>query len=186
MLLSNSARWLPVARRVYLQAIGLLDFLRDGVFLLLRLYFGWHLWISGWNKLRNLAETADFFRGLQIPLPELNVYMAGGTEMIGGMLLLLGLAARPAAIPVMGTMLVAYMTAHSDQFAAFFSNTPVFFKAPPFPYLFTVAMVLLCGPGRLSLDALIGYLVSRHLEAPMAPADRPMMSSTSATSVAST
>jgi uncharacterized membrane protein YphA (DoxX/SURF4 family) len=58
-------------------------------------------------------------------------------------------------------MLVAYMTAHSDQWAAFWTNTPIFFKAPPFAYLFTATMVLLCGPGRFSLDYVIGSFLNR-------------------------
>ena len=46
---------------------------------------------------------------------------------------------------------------------AFFERVPfrahqgVVAIAPPFPYLFTSIVVLLFGPGRLSVDALLGY-----------------------------
>ncbi len=62
------------------------------------------------------------------------------------------------------------MTAHTDQWAAFWTNTPIFFKAPPFAYLFTAAMVLVCGPGRFSLDYAIGRFLDRKEEADAPPA----------------
>jgi len=152
---------IKTARRWYQIEIRLLDRVRDGVFLALRLYFGYKLIISGRGKLMNPEETAAYFRDLDIPLPDLNVYMAGLSELLGGVFLALGLASRVATLPVIGTMVVAYMTAHSDQWAAFWTNTPIFFKAPPFAYLFTATVVLLCGPGRFSLDYVIGWLLDR-------------------------
>ncbi|QJX00809.1 DoxX family protein [Frigoriglobus tundricola] len=153
--------YLNRARRYYQLLIGLLDRLRDALFLVIRLYFGYKLILSGQGKLANPDETATYFRDLHIPLPELNVYMAGATELFGGLFLAFGLASRLAPLPVIGTMLVAYMTAHSDQWAAFWTNTPIFFKAPPFAYLFTAAMVLVCGPGRFSLDHVVGRFLDR-------------------------
>jgi hypothetical protein len=58
-------------------------------------------------------------------------------------------------------MLVAYMTVHTDQWAAFWGNTPIFFKGPPFPYLFTCVVVLLFGPGILSADGIVKTFSSR-------------------------
>jgi putative oxidoreductase len=90
----------------------------------------------------------------------LNVYLAGTTETVCGFLLMIGLASRIITIPLIGTMLVAYLTAHTEQFYALWGSTPLFFKAPPFPYLFTCFVVLLFGPGRLSIDG----MVKAHLE----------------------
>lgn len=153
--------YLKTARRCYQFKIGLLDRVRDFLFLVIRVYFGYKLILSGRGKLANPDETAAYFRDLHIPMPELNVYMAGGTELFGGLFLALGLASRVAPVPVIGTMLVAYMTAHTDQWAAFWTNTPIFFKAPPFAYLFTAAVVLVCGPGRFSLDYVVGRVLDR-------------------------
>jgi putative oxidoreductase len=153
--------YLKTIRRCYRFQIDFLDRVRDVLFLTIRLYFGYKLILSGWGKLANPSETTAYFSDLHIPLPELNVYMAGATESLGGSFLALGLASRIAPIPVIGTMLVAYMTAHSDQWAAFWTNTPIFFKAPPFAYLFTAAMVLVCGPGRFSVDYAIGRFLDR-------------------------
>jgi putative oxidoreductase len=102
------------------------------------------------------AEThTKFFADWGIPLPALNVYLAGATETVCGFLLLIGAASRIITIPLIVTMLVAYLTAHPDQWAAFWDNTPLFLKAPPFPYLLTALIVLLFGPGRVSVDALL-------------------------------
>lgn len=149
-------RLITLARRVYAGEIAVLDRVRDAVFLVIRLYFGYKLVLSGWGKLANPDETTAYFRDLDIPLPELNVVMAGLSELMGGLFLALGLASRVAALPVIGTMVVAYLTAHKEQWEALFTNTPVFFKAPPFAYLFTAVVVLVCGPGRFSADYLIG------------------------------
>ncbi len=154
--------FLKTARRWYRIEILVLDRLRDAVFLVIRLYFGYKLIVSGRGKLANPDETAAYFQDLHIPLPELNVYVAGTAELLGGLFLALGLASRVAPIPVIATMLVAYMTAHSDQWAAFWTNTAIFFKAPPFAYLFTAVMVLVCGPGRFSLDYVIGRILDRR------------------------
>jgi putative oxidoreductase len=77
-------------------------------------------------------------------------------------LLLLGAASRIITIPLIFTMLVAYATAHSEQLHAFWSNTPQFFKAPPFPYLYTIIVVLLFGPGRFSVDAVLKWYLDRQ------------------------
>lgn len=151
-------RFIAIARRVYAGEITVLDRVRDAVFLVIRLYFGYKLVLSGWGKLANPDETTAYFRDLGIPLPELNVVMAGASELLGGLFLALGLASRVATLPVIGTMVVAYLTAHKEQWEALFTNTPVFFKAPPFAYLFTAVMVLVCGPGRFSADHVIGRL----------------------------
>lgn len=151
-------RFIAIARRVYAGEIAVLDQVRDAVFLVIRLYFGYKLVQSGWGKLANPDETTAYFRDLDIPLPELNVVMAGLSELLGGLFLAIGLASRVATLPVIGTMVVAYLTAHKEQWEALFTNTPVFFKAPPFAYLFTAVMVLVCGPGRFSADYVIGWL----------------------------
>jgi hypothetical protein len=63
---------------------------------------------------------------------------------------------------LIGTMLVAYLTAHTEPLYALWGNTPLFFKAPPFPYLFTCLVVLLFGPGLFSVDGIINRLLERR------------------------
>ena len=70
------------------------------------------------------------------------------------MLLLLGLFARPVAVPLIFTMIIAYVTADNEALHAIFSDTDKFVTAAPFLYLLAALIVLAFGPGKLSLDAL--------------------------------
>lgn len=84
--------------------------------LLLRIYLAPIFIKAGYGKLMSLEDTAAYFGnadwGLGLPFPELMALLAGGTEFIGGWLLIFGFATRLIAIPLMFTMLVAAVTAH--------------------------------------------------------------------------
>jgi putative oxidoreductase len=80
--------------------------------------------------------------------------MAGATECLGGLLLLAGVASRITTIPLIGTMLVAYATAHRESVMHLFSNPDEFVTQAPFLFLFASLIVLIFGPGPLSLDGL--------------------------------
>lgn len=139
----------------YCTEIRVLECVKHVFLLIIRLYFGWRFVSAGLGKLLNVETHTGFFRDWGIPLPMVNVILAGTTETICGFFLLIGIASRLVTIPLIVTMIVAYMTAHTEQFYAFWTNTPLFFKAPPFPYLATCLVVLLFGPGRWSVDAAI-------------------------------
>lgn len=89
-----------------------LDFLGP---LALRIYLAPIFILAGSNKLANAENVASYFEFLGLPAPTLMVYLAGGTEFIGGILLILGLAVRWIAIPLMFTMVVAATTAHWEN-----------------------------------------------------------------------
>jgi putative oxidoreductase len=131
-------------------------FLQSPLLLVIRLYWGWSFAQTGWGKLTHLDRTAGFFESLNIPLPKLNAVLAGGTECLGGVLLALGLFARPAAVPLIFTMLVAYWTADREALRAITSDPDKFVTAAPFLFLLASVIVLAFGPGKLSLDALLG------------------------------
>ncbi len=133
-------------------------FLQSPLLLVIRLYWGWQFAQTGWGKLMNLDRTAGFFDSLGIPLPKLNAIMAGATECGGGLLLALGLFARPASVPLIFTMLVAYGTADRDALRVIASEPDQFTGAAPFLFLLASLIVLAFGPGKLSLDALLGRL----------------------------
>ena len=95
-----------------LDAFRHLDFLGP---LALRIYLAPIFIIAGYNKLANVENVTYWFESLGMPMPELMVYLAGGTEFVGGIALLIGLATRWFAIPLMITMIVAATTAHWDQ-----------------------------------------------------------------------
>lgn len=89
--------------------------------LALRLYLAPVFWLAGTNKLAqgSLAPSDDIVSwfgnpdwGLGLPAPGLLAYLATYTEIIGALLLLVGLAVRWVSIPLMVTMLVAAVTVH--------------------------------------------------------------------------
>lgn len=93
-----------------------LDFLAP---LLLRLYLVPIFWVAGTNKLDGFlpdANTVAWFGnpdwGLGMPLPWLMTFLAAYSEVLGAIALLLGLAVRWMAIPLMVTMLVAALIVH--------------------------------------------------------------------------
>ncbi len=128
--------------------------LQSPLLLVIRLYWGWQFFLTGRGKLLHLDRTADYFASLHIPAPKLNAIAASSTEAVCGLLLLSGLFARAAAVPVTVTLLVAYVTADREAFLSFFSDPDKFMAATPFLFLFAVVLVLAFGPGRFSLDHL--------------------------------
>src|SRR5689334_13463099 len=108
--------------------------------LLIRLYWGWSFFQTGKGKLMGLERTTEFFASLNIPAPKLNAIMAGSTECLGGLLLLVGLFSRLATVPLIFTMLVAYVTADREALFALFSDPDKFTSATPFLFLLTVVI----------------------------------------------
>ena len=92
----------------------------DGVApLALRLYLAPVLMQAGYNKFSHFSDTAAWFGnsdwGLGLPFPVLFAALAAGTEFFGAILLILGLATRLIAIPLMFTMLVAALAVHWEN-----------------------------------------------------------------------
>ena len=87
--------------------------------LLLRLYLAPVFWMAGWNKLTGFDGTVQWFGnpdwGLGLPFPTVLAALATAAELGGAVLLLLGLAVRWVAIPLMVTMLVAVFAVHWDN-----------------------------------------------------------------------
>jgi putative oxidoreductase len=128
--------------------------LQSPLLFVLRVYWGWSFAQTGWGKLMHVERTAEFFASLNLPAPKLNAIAAGSTECAGGVLLALGLFARPAALPLVFTMIVAYVTADREAVQAIFSDTDKFTGAAPFLFLLVALLVLAFGPGKWSLDHL--------------------------------
>jgi putative oxidoreductase len=127
----------------------------DVVIALLRFLFGLQFAQSGWGKLQNIQQVADWFgNDLGIPMPLANAYMAAGTELVGGSLLLIGLASRLISVPLTVVMCVAFATSDKESLV----SIDEFTSATPFPFLVTTLLVLAYGPGWFSLDGLIAYL----------------------------
>ncbi|QYJ77582.1 HvfX family Cu-binding RiPP maturation protein [Shewanella acanthi] len=87
--------------------------------LAIRLYLAPIMLQAGYTKALHFDDTVTWFGnpdwGLGLPLPSLMATLATGTELVGGALLLIGLATRLICIPLMFTMLVAAFKVHGDN-----------------------------------------------------------------------
>ena len=153
--LLRSGYELLVARSAVLQSPFLLG---------LRLYFFWQLFLTGKGKLENIGKVTEFFASLGIPLPTLNAYFIGSLECFGSLLLIIGLATRPLSLLIVISMTVAYLTADFEAVSNIFSDPDKFVKADPFPFLLTALIVLVFGPGRFSVDALLKWRAGKRAE----------------------
>ena|ERR1700733_537302 len=144
--------------KLYRLWVAIVSKLQSPFLLVIRLYWGWQFFLTGKGKLMNLDRTAGFFASINIPMPKLNAILAGGTECIGGLLLLLGLGSRIFTIPLIFTMIIAYVTADSEKIKGIFSNPDAFVTAAPFLFMLTAIIVLIFGPGVFSLDAIIARM----------------------------
>lgn len=123
--------------------------------LAIRLFWGWQFFVTGKGKLMDMPRVVDFFTSIHIPFPLANAYLAGSAECFGGLLLLAGLGARLAAIPLIFTMIIAYLTAHREAVITIFSDPDTFLEQHPFLFLLASLIILIFGPGKFSIDALI-------------------------------
>ena len=115
--------------------------------LVLRVWFGGVLALShGFGKVRNLGAFSENLANT-VPLPWLLGPAAALSELVGGLLLAVGLLARPAAAFVLTTMLVAAFHVHAAD--------PFIKKEFALAYGVAALVVLIAGPGRLSLDQLL-------------------------------
>ncbi len=115
-------------KRCYWAGFMALKYVQPVFLLAIRVLVGLGFILAGWGKLTNVEDAAAFFAGLHIPMPTLNAYMAGTAETVGGALLILGAASRVGTIPLVGTMVVAYATAHKEIFDDLFADPNSFVK----------------------------------------------------------
>ena len=150
-------------KKSYDHYLKTLNFLAPFILLVVRGYIGYRFFRTGMGKLENLPAITEYFTSLGIPFPGLNACFAGLTEMIGGILLLIGFGARIVALPLIVTMIVAYLTAHNESVVGFIDDPSAFFSQEPFPFLATALLVLFAGAGRWSVDEVLSRrLLNSH------------------------
>ena len=133
--------------------------LQSGVLLFIRVTIGWRFYLSGSGKLKNFDRTTAFFESLHIPAPAFHAGLVGSIEMAGEILLIAGLATRLVSIPLIISMIVAYLTAHREEgFASLYDFT----DQAPFMFLCATLVTLAFGPGRVALDAVISGICARR------------------------
>lgn len=96
------------------------------------------------------AGFIGYIDGMGFPAPTLFAWMAAITEFFGGLALAAGLLTRPAALGMIGTMLVAIFLAHgADPWVAAPGERS---KEMAMLYLLPSIALLMLGGGRFSLD----------------------------------
>ncbi|HEY1923425.1 MAG TPA: DoxX family protein [Tepidisphaeraceae bacterium] len=127
----------------------------------IRLYIGYQCVISGYAHITHFHETVQTFIGWHIPMPEINVAMSALTEMIAGGLLLIGLFGRLAGLILVGNFIVAIAAPSlaDEKFRPiilhFWEHPDVVVYDTAFPFLMTAIIILIFGPGFLSIDGII-------------------------------
>jgi putative oxidoreductase len=103
---------------------------------------------TGWGKLHNLDKITSFFTQLGIPAPGFNAVLASSAELVCGVLILVGLFTRIAAIPLIIVMAVAIVTAKRSEIGSL-SDLLGFIETL---YIVLLAWLVTAGPGPISLD----------------------------------
>jgi putative oxidoreductase len=116
-----------------------------------RLVVGWTFMWSGWEKLNALPQITQNFIDWGIPFPQFMTPLVSGIEFFGGLLLLLGLFTRIAAVPLVVVMIVATISAKWGQVDSL--ETLLGFEELAYMALF--GWLAVAGPGPISLDWLL-------------------------------
>jgi putative oxidoreductase len=116
--------------------------------LALRVWFGLSMLVlHGWTK---VSQFNDLARNFPDPLGvghATSLVLAIGAEVVGSGLLVLGLLGRLAALSWVATMLIAFAKIHGAKLTGDGSGEVAF------AYLGVAIVLLIAGPGGLSLDA---------------------------------
>ncbi len=135
--------------------------LQSPFLLVVRLYWGWQLSQTGWGKLHNLPHVTEFFASLGLPAPAAMAIFVSVMELVGGILLALGGLSRITSLAIAIDMIMAYALADREALLSFFSDPGKFYNADPYTFLFAALLILIFGPGKLSLDTLVGRLIEK-------------------------
>ncbi len=128
--------------------------------LLARIAVGYVFLMTGWGKLHALDQITNYFRTLGIPYPELQAPFVASVELVCGSMILVGLFTRVAALPLIGTMVVATATAQWPNV----ENAAGFLGLVEVLYIVFFAWLAIAGPGPISLDALLRPLLAGERE----------------------
>jgi len=142
---------------IYQWIINVFSNLQSVFLFLMRITWGFQFYKAGYGKFSDIGKVADFFADLGIPLSHFHASMVAGLELIGGLFLIFGFASRLVSLPLSIIMMVAYSTAHAHVFTRFewVTNPSLIVNAAPFAFLITCLIVLMFGPGKISIDAYI-------------------------------
>ncbi|MBA2530110.1 MAG: DoxX family protein [Euzebyales bacterium] len=125
----------------------------------------------GWQKLTMMGPAnfgRDMLAGLGIPAPVAFGYLVTFTELIGGLLLIVGLLTRLATLPLIVNLTVATIAVKLDLGLIAATGAPMPGAELDLSLIAGLVAVLLLGPGRPSLDHLLGIERDVLVEEPAA------------------
>lgn len=136
---------------LYSKFTDLSEYLKDISLLVARLLIAYGFYEPAMSKWSNIQGVAGWFESMGIPFPVLNAYMAATTEIVGVVLLALGLFTRLISIPLIIIMVVAIVTVHlSNGFSAGDNGFEI-----PLYYMVFLMIFLSHGAGKFSLDNIL-------------------------------
>jgi len=134
--------------KIYTLSKNILQNFQSLALLLARLIVAYGFLEPALMKWKDIDAVAQWFGSMGIPLPTLNAYMAATTEIVGVVLVTLGLFIRLISIPMMVIMVVAIMTVH---LAHGFSAGNNGFEIPLY-YMLFLFIFATHGAGKFSVD----------------------------------
>ena len=157
-----------IVSRLHERLIVAGTFLQPAVLLAVRLFWGIRIYMSGYAHITHIEDTYKNFVEWHIPLARFNVYVSGVTELAGGLLLLAGLFTRVTAAVVFFNFCVAIVATSHGEITGLFTGPERWdhlrsiIDDNAFPF-WTIALVQFAfGPGRFSLDRLVGKMCGRQ------------------------
>ena len=138
-------------KEMYMEFSRLSEYSKSLALLFARLTIAYGFYEPAMMKWKDIGSVAEWFGSMGIPFPTLNAYMAASTEILGVVLLTLGLLTRAISIPLIVVMIVAIVTVHlPNGFSAGNNGFEI-----PFYYMLFLLTFLSHGAGKFSLDRLI-------------------------------
>ena len=138
-------------KNIYMEFSRLSEYSKSLALLFARVTVAYGFYEPAMMKFKDIGSVAEWFGSMGIPFPTLNAYMAASTEILGVVLLTLGLLTRAISIPLIVIMIVAIITVHlPNGFSAGNNGFEI-----PFYYMLFLLIFFSHGAGKFSLDRLI-------------------------------
>ena len=138
-------------KSVYTNFSSLGDMFSSLSLLFARLMIAYGFYEPAMNKWSGIDNVATWFGSMGFPFPLVNAYLAATTEILGVVLLTLGLFTRLISLPLIVVMIVAILTVHIPHG---FSAGDNGFEIPLY-YLLFLFIFVSHGAGKFSLDRVI-------------------------------
>ena len=138
-------------KTIYPMTINILSHGKNLSLLLARVTIAYGFYGPAMQKWSDISSVASWFGTLGIPFPTLNAYLVASTELLGVILLTLGLFTRLISLPLIVIMVVAITTVHLTHG---FSAGDNGFEIPLY-YMLFLAIFASFGAGKFSLDHLL-------------------------------